>query len=208
MTLVEELEALLPPKESRFFGELLLQRNEAGQFIASHRDEAEMAGDLTPAETLAELREIAKFDSKDEYRPLKTAPGLKGGWKTMTPSADEFLKRLDCIYPGLFATWIAYHRERHDPTSLRSTLDRQTGMYRFAGSITDQMANQIMRETCSPGCLRKIAWPISDECAVSRIKPGKRSIPLICTEACTFAVSEARKLVKEAYEKANPPAES
>lgn len=207
MTLVEELEALFPPMESRFFGELLLRRDESGQFIASHRDDAEMLDDLSPAKSLAELREIAKFDAAGEYRPLKTAPGLKGGWKTTSPSASTFLKRLDCIYPGLFATWITYHKGTHDPTSLRDTLDRQTGMYRFAGSITDQMANRIMRETCSAGCLRKIAWPISNECAVSRLKQGTQSIPLICTEACTFAVSEARKLVKEAYEKANPPAE-
>ncbi|MDF1826072.1 MAG: DR2241 family protein [Verrucomicrobiales bacterium] len=208
MTLAEELEALLPPLESRFFGEILVRRDDNGQFVASHRDDAEMMDHLMPAETLAELREIAKFDAAGEYRPLKTAPGLKTGWITKTPSASEFLKKLDCLYPGAFATWISYLRGKHDPTSLRDTLERQTGMYRFAGSISDQMANQIMRETCSPGCLRKIAWPISSECAVSRINPGKKSIPLICTEACTFAVSEARKLVKEAYEKANSPAES
>jgi hypothetical protein len=78
-------------------------------------------------------------------------------------------------------------------------------MYRFSGTINDQMANRIMREVCSPGCVRKIAWPIDDQCAVSRIKPNKRFIPSVCTEACTFAVSRARELVKEAYDKANAP---
>jgi sirohydrochlorin cobaltochelatase len=208
MTLAEELEALLPANESRFFGELHLSRDGNGVFMACHRADLEMSETLTPVESLAGLREIAKFDANKEYRPLKTAPTLKGGWKTSTDSAAEFLKRLDCIYPGVFATWIAYHRGTHHPTPLRDTLDRQTGMYRFAGSITDQMANQIMRDTCSAGCLRKIAWPISNEAPVSRLKPGMKSIPVICTEACTFAVSEARKLVKEAYDKANPPAEN
>ncbi len=208
MTLAEELEDLLPANEARFFGELYLSRIEDGTFVASHRNDMEILESLSTVDSLPGLREIAKFDANNEYRPLKTAPGLKDGWKTAAASADEFLKRLDCIYPGLFATWIAYHRGTHDPTPLRDTLDRQTGMYRFAGSITDQMANEIMRDTCSPGCLRKIAWPISSESPVSRLKPGMKSIPVICTEACTFAVSEARKLVKEAYEKANPPAES
>ncbi|MDF1656468.1 MAG: DR2241 family protein [Verrucomicrobiales bacterium] len=206
MTLAEELEILLPANESRFFGELYLSRKEDGTFSAFHIKDMEMVDSLEATDSLSELREIAKFDAENMYRPLKTAPNLKGGWKTTAASASDFLRRLDCIYPGVFATWIAYHRRSHDPTPLRDTLDRQTGMYRFAGSITDQMANQIMRDTCSPGCLRKIAWPISSESPVSRLKPGMKSIPVICTEACTFAVSEARMLVKEAYEKANPPA--
>jgi len=155
-----------------------------------------------------ELREMAKWDTKGEYRPLKTAPNLISGWVTSCQDSSEFLKRLDAIYPGVFATWAAYEKGTHDPTPLRDTLDRQTGMYRFAGSITDQMANEIMRETCAKGCLRTIAWPISSECPTSRLKRPPQDIPVICTEACTFAVSEARRLVKEAYDKANPPSES
>lgn len=208
MTLAEELEALLPPRESRFFGQLYLSRSEDGVYLACHCDDRDKCDSLPAVDTPAGLREIAKFDASGEYRPLKTAPTLKGGWKTATNCAAEFLKRLDALYPGVFATWIAYHCGRHLPTPLRDTLDRQTGMYRFAGSITDQMANQIMRETCSKGCLRKIAWPISGDAPVSQLKPAKNSIPVICTEACTFAVSEARRLVKEAYDRANPPAET
>ena len=110
---------------------------------------------------------------------------------------------MDAIYPGVFATWIAYEKGELEPVSLRDTLDRQTGMYKFAGSITDQMANEIMRSTCGKGCIRLIAWPIDNSCPVSRLKAAKNTLPVICTEACTFAVSEARRLAKEAYEKAN-----
>lgn len=208
MTLVESLLELLPAGEDRRFGEIFVEHLPDASFRARHRDDRETLEGLEELDSVRALREMAKWDADGEYRPLKTAPTLKSGWITTCDDPIEFLKRLDAIYPAVFATWVAYERGDHHPTPLRDTLDRQTGMYRFAGSITDQMANQIMRETCARGCLRTIAWPIDNSCPVSRLKRPARDIPVICTEACTFAVSEARRLVKEAYDRANPPAES
>lgn len=205
MTLADSLLHLLPRGENRRFGEIFLEHLDDGTLRARHRDDRMAQEGLESLASASELREMAKWDTMGEYRPLKTAPTLKPGWITECSDASEFLKRLDAIYPGVFATWVAYEKEEHSPTPLRETLDRQTGMYRFAGSITDQMANEIMRETCAKGCLRKIAWPISDDCPTSMLKRPAMEIPVICTEACTFAVSEARRLVKEAYDKANPP---
>lgn len=205
MKLSDELDAWLSNGETVRFGELELQKTPAGKYTACHKMEMAEPNTLKPINSPAELREMAKWDKEGEYRPLKTAPTLAMGWKTEAEDSVHFLACLDAIYPGVFATWVAYEKGSHDATPLRNTLDRQTGMYRFAGSITDPMANQIMRELCSPGCLRKIAWPIDDNCPVSRLKRSKRSIPVICTEACTFAVTKARALVKEAYDKANAP---
>ena len=206
MTLVEALLSLLPAGESRRYGEVYLEHLPDGLLRARHREDRMTENGLEDLTTPRELREMAKFDPSGEYRPLKTAPTLKSGWVTSCTDPSEFLNRLDAIYPGVFATWVAYSQGTHSPTTLRATLDRQTGMYRFAGSITDQMANQIMRETCAKGCLRTIAWPVDDQCPVSQLKRAPKEIPVICTEACTFAVSEARRLAKEAYEKENAPA--
>lgn len=203
MTLAETLSTLLPPDAELRFGELYLTRDNRGTFFARHRNDRMTEEGLENIDTLPALRELAKFDSEGEYRPLKTAPTLRDGWITQCEAPSEFLARLDAIYPSLFATWVAYDAGALDPAPLRETLDRQTGMYKFAGSITDQMANEIMRSTCGKGCLRLIAWPIDDSCPVSRLKAPQNTLPLICTEACTFAVSEARRLAKEAYEKAN-----
>ena len=204
MTIAAELEKLLPPGTEARFGELHLVRCDSGRFSARHVDDTGIAK-LEKIETVPELREMAKYDSEGEYRPLKTAPTLRSGWVTECEDAKEFLARLDAIYPALFATWVAYSRNDLTPVPLRETLDRQTGMYRRAGAITDQMANQIMRGLCSKGCVRKIAWPIDARCAVGRLPKRAHRIPAICTEACTFAVSEARRLVKEAYDAANAP---
>jgi len=206
MTLAGELESHLPAGTTLVFGQLYLIRSDDGSFEARHLDDMGSQEALEPINSATDLRELAKFDASGEYRPLKTAPTLKGGWLTRCSDAAEFLKRLDAIYPAVFATWIAYARGEHDPTSLRRTLDRQTGMYRFAGTISDQLANRMMRELCHPGCIRTIAWPINDEHPVSRLKSQPRSIPVICTEACTFAVDAARTLAKEAFDKANAPA--
>jgi sirohydrochlorin cobaltochelatase len=206
MTLAGELESHLPAGTSLVFGQLCLNRCDDGTFEACHLDDMGNKDTLMSVDSVIDLREIAKFDACAEYRPLKTAPTLKGGWLTRCADAAEFLKRLDAIYPAVFATWIAYAKGEHDPTSLRRTLDRQTGMYRFAGTISDQMANRMMRELCHPGCIRTIAWPINDEHPVSRLKSQPRSIPVICTEACTFAINAARSLAKEAFDKANAPA--
>jgi sirohydrochlorin cobaltochelatase len=203
MTLAGELESHLPAGTSLVFGQLYLTRHDDGTYEACHLDDMGDKSMLESVDSVTDLRELAKFDAAGEYRPLKTAPTLKGGWVTRCGEASEFLKRLDAIYPAVFATWIAYAREEHHPTSLRRTLDRQTGMYRFAGTISDQMANRMMRELCHPGCIRKIAWPINDGHPVSRLKAQPRSIPVICTEACTFAINAARALAKEAFDKAN-----
>lgn len=208
MKLADRLEELLPVGEQRKFGELTLEKTAGGEFRACHASDRETLDGLEEIDSAAALRELAKFDASEEYRPLKTAPTLRSGWITRCDDAREFLKRLDAIYPGVFATWIAYDDGDHDPVPLRTTLDRQTGMYRFSGSITDQMANEIMRETCAKGCIRKIAWPIDDACPVSRIERPPKAVPVICTEACTFAVGEARRLAKEAYDRANAPADS
>jgi len=202
-SLASALDAVLPTGETKRFGELSLSRDPSGAFLAMHVEDATAGTSperLVPIDTAAALREWAKFDAAGEYRPLKTAPGLKTGWVSRSEDAAAFLKLLDAVYPGAFAGWVAYSRGEFDATPLRETLGRQTGMYRFAGTITDAMANRIMRETCSPGCLRTIAWPIDDSCAVGRIKAAKGTVPLICLEACTFAVNEARRLAKEAFE--------
>jgi len=204
MTLAGELESHLPAGTFLVFGQLYLTRCDDGIFEACHLDDMGNKDALEPIDSVIALRELAKFDASGEYRPLRTAPTLKGGWLTRCSDAAEFLKRLDAIYPAVFATWIAYANGEHHPTSIRSTLDRQTGMYRFAGTISDQMANRMMRELCHPGCIRTIAWPINDDHPVSRLKSQPRSIPVICTEACTFAINAARSLAKEAYDKADP----
>tara|TARA_R110002096_G_scaffold196404_15_gene379296 strand:+ start:4919 stop:5527 length:609 start_codon:yes stop_codon:yes gene_type:complete len=197
MTLAQELDQLIPQGESRKFGELVLSRSDAGTFTAMHRTDAMMNGSLESLDSIqsaSELRELSRHDTEGNYRPLKTAPTLIHGWQTSSDCAEEFLSRLDAIYPAVFATWVEYQKGTAPPVPLQETLSRQSGIYKNASGITDQNANQIMRDTCSLGCIRKIAWPINDHCTVSKLKALPREIPVVCVEACSLAISEAASL--------------
>jgi 4Fe-4S iron-sulfur cluster binding domain len=107
-------------------------------------------------------------------------------------------------------------------TSLRETLNRQTGMYRVSAKISDEQIDGLVGEFCRSdgGCLRTILWkrdasdkdPSSNlsrekfDPAVDQYLTAKRprsataateSIPLLCQEACNLLVAEARKIVKK-----------
>ncbi len=205
MSLADVLASHLPAGARLSFGELILSRRDDGLFEARHGADAEAGhGDLELLGSVRELRELAKYDGSGAYRPLKTAPTLKTGWRTETGSSAEFLARLDAIYPGGFATWAAYSDGRTAAVPLRQTLDRQTGMYRLAGTIDDEDAMRLQKELCAPGCLRRIVWPIDGQTAPVAVARSSGSIPLLCVEACTLAVSRARELAKEARAKSQP----
>lgn len=210
MSLADRLAELLPPGASLAFGELRLSCDAAGRYHARHREDADPdagAGEgLVLLDSPGELRDWAKYDAEGVYRPLRTAPGLKRGWRTETERSDEFLKRLDALYPGAFAAWCGYEAGTAAPVALRSTLDRQTGMYRFAGTIGDEDARRLVEDLCHGGCLRKVAWSVGAEDAPAAIEAAPEEIPLICLEACTFAVNKARELAKEAFERSQSAA--
>lgn len=192
--LADKLESILRKGDRLRMGEIVLSRPDAGCFRLCHHDDSDVSGDLALFPTPEKLREFAKTDAIGAYRPLKTAPTLRPGWVAEASSAEEMIEFVDAVYPGAFATWVAYHAGTLDPVALRTTLERQSGMHAKARNITDQQVNQIMRQLCAKNCLRTIAWPIDDRCPCSKLPllPGK--ITLTCTEACTFAVSMATEL--------------
>lgn len=201
MSLADELATQLPPGGRLDFGQLRLERRADGAFEARHRDDGTAPPDpLDEIDSAHDLRELAKFDAGGTYRPLKTAPTLKPGWRTETSCPREFLKRLDAIYPGAFAAWIAHRRGELPPVALRRTLDRQTGIYRFAGTISDGMARRILEDVCAKGCLRQVIWPLADGSPALPLKVLPGTVPLVCAEACTFVLNRARELAREAFE--------
>ena len=161
--------------------------------------------------------EIAKFDDAGNYRPLKTAPNLRHGWRLELVDLSEVARALDYFYPGRLAMFAAWKENRLTTTPLRETLDRQSGMYRIAAKISDEQIDDLVGNFCRSdgGCLRTILWKRDERGAVpsTKLPPekfdpdhdqterGARVIPLLCQEACNLLVNECRKVVK----KANPP---
>jgi len=202
------LESLLA-SEQTFIGQIEIRRADHNFFL-SHRDDAGRR-DLRDY-AAEEAIEIAKFDDAGDYRPLKTAPNLRHGWKILAPDVATVISVIDAIYPGRLAVWRAWKSGQLFPTPWRRTLARQSGIYRVAAKISDAQTDDLVGNFCRSdgGCLRTILWNRDDSgaSASTRLPPqkfdpehdqtghGRTAIPLLCQEACNLLVAAARKVVK------------
>ncbi|MGI8437178.1 MAG: DR2241 family protein [Chthoniobacterales bacterium] len=193
------------------FGQLLLQRADDGAFELRHRGDAGQHDLQTHREPEAAL-EIARFDDVGAFRPLKTAPNLRRGWRLVLPDETEVRRALELFYPGRLAVLQAHENGALDTTPLRETLARQTGMYKVAAEISDAQTDEVVANVCRSdgGCLRTILWPRdANGAAASGLLPATKfdpsfdqtgraedTRPLLCQEACNLLVAAARKFVR------------
>jgi sirohydrochlorin cobaltochelatase len=208
------------------FGEILVKKRKGAGFVLSHRDD-ESLDQLQEYQDAENAIEIAKYDDAGNYRPLKTAPNLRHGWRLELATVEALRRALDCFYPSRLAVFAAWKSGHLKTTALRETLDRQSGMYRVAAKISDPQINDLVADFCRSdrGCLRTILWkrdrngviastklpqqkfdPSCDQTAVcSRRLAGDArashseaaTVPLFCQEACNLLVVECRKVVKD-----------
>lgn len=150
-------------------------------------------------------REIANFDDAGKFRPLKTAPTLRHGWKLRVTDLCELRRALDYFYPAMLGVWFSHTRGELVPVPLRETLGRQTGMYRVTQKITDDQAQTLIGAFCRSdgGCLKHILWRISPELPICTLPTEKlhpqeagAALPLLCHEPCNLLVAQARAVVK------------
>jgi sirohydrochlorin cobaltochelatase len=207
-----------------YFGQILVTKREGGGFVLSHRDDASL-NQLQMHRDAENAIEIAKYDDAGNYRPLKTAPNLRHGWRLELATIEEVRRALDYFYPSRLTVYAAWKRGYLKTTALRETLDRQSGMYRVAAKISDPQINDLVADFCrsDSGCLRTILWkrdrdgviastklpkekfdPVYDQ-ATALNQPGSSppataaapaTVPLLCQEACNLLVAECRKVVK------------
>jgi len=203
-------------------GQVLIEKTVGDQFVLSHRDD-EQGDHLEIFRNPEAAAEIARYDDTGNYRALKTAPNLRHGWRLEIVDLGELGRALDYFYPGRLAMFAAWKQNRIMTTSLRDTLDRQSGMYRVAAKISDEQIDDLVCNFCrsNGGCLRTILWKRDTRGRVSSAKlpsekfepshdqaemlgkPGSSTpataqqvIPLLCQEACNLLVAECRKVVK------------
>ena len=196
----------------RCVGQVSISKNTGGGFVLAHREDASR-NDLLQYRRAEDAGEIARFDDAGNYRPLKTAPNLRHGWRLVLPDVGTLRIALDLFYPGRLAAFFAWEQGALTTTRLRETLVRQTGMYRASAKISDDEANALVGNFCRSdgGCLRTILWKrdVNDAVASTRLPSekfdprfdqtglGAPVIPLLCQEACNLLVAEARKTVRD-----------
>jgi sirohydrochlorin cobaltochelatase len=207
------------------FGQILVTKREGAGFVLLHRDDASL-DQLQTYQDAENAIEIAKYDDAGNYRPLKTAPNLRHGWRLELATVDELRRALDYFYPGRLAVFAAWKSGYLRTTALRETLDRQSGMYRAAAKISDSQINDVVADFCrsDSGCIRTILWkrdrngliastklpkekfdPVVDQAAACSRRPAgpapashseAATVPLLCQEPCNLLVAECRKVVK------------
>ena len=196
----------------RCIGQIWIAEKPGEGFVLIHRDD-ESRNDLTRYTSAADASEIARFDDAGNYRPLKTAPNLRHGWRLVVQDLAVLRIALDLLYPGRLAAFFAWKQGTLITTPLRETQERQTGMYRAAAKISDDEANALVGNFCRSdgGCLRTILWKRDENGAVGstqlpseKFDPhhdqtgrGAPVIPLLCQEACNLLVAEARQIVRD-----------
>jgi sirohydrochlorin cobaltochelatase len=194
-------------------GEINARRITDTLFIVRHREDAE-PGKIATLQIYtgpAAARDLARFDRKGQYRPLKGAPTLPTGWELRLDSIDSLRLAIDSFYPGALASWLAWDEGRANPVDLRTTLNRQTGMYRVTQKLSNAQADELAGRFCrsNGGCLRTILWTIEGKRPDGNLPETKfltqhdqlgkyePAIPFLCWEACNLFVAEARKSVKQ-----------
>jgi sirohydrochlorin cobaltochelatase len=177
-----------------------------GGFVLSHRDDIART-DVIAFSGAEAARDLAHFDECGKFRPLKTAPNLRRGWKLHLSDLGELRRALDYFYPAMLGVWFSQQRGRLVAVPLRDTLARQTGMYSVTKKITDAEAQTMIGSYCRTdgGCLKRILWPIAPGVPVASLSVEKfqavapaDTLPLLCHEACNLLVAQARQVVKKA----------
>ncbi len=201
-SITRALAAWLAAGETRI-GELMI----IGQYeLRHHLDADDDASTLTPHSNPGSARDIARYDAAGNYRPLKTAPNLRRGWRLTLATIEQLHEALDAFYPAVLASRLAFQQGRLAITPLRDTLNRQSGMYAITKRLTDSQASSLIASFCRtgggcPGCLKTILWPITPP--EDRQSPDwhptpspPSAFPLLCPEACNLLIAQAREFIK------------
>jgi len=193
------------PRTTFVLGQVCAAPNADGSWTVHHLDDELSDSSLTAYSKLEDAREIASHDEAGEFRALKTAPNLRRGWRLNLPDAAALRLALDFLYPAMLGFWKHWRSNTLRPVPLRETLGRQTGMYRFTNTISDEQAQEMITCECDPKtkCLRRITWKLDADKELN-LPPAKQpptaaeaaSIPLLCVEACTLVVSAAREIAR------------
>lgn len=200
-------------------GQLELQTDVYGYpYVICHEEDAELStepafGGLTQYFGPSAARDLCTYAEDGTYRFTKGQTNLKRGWVMILENEEELRQAIDQFYPACLGLFLAYRAGDLEIENLRDKLNRQTGMYRFARSISDAGAQQLIQQVCGPAhqCAKRILWKLDpqtplDDSEASRFNgipgniPEAQAIPLLCREACNHFVAECRKAAKAEFE--------
>lgn len=174
------------------FGPLSLTRLAVGIDLR-HFQDADTDTSALRSLGLGELRTITQADALGRFRPNKAAPNLVRGWHHVVPDARALDDALEALLPGGLADWHAAATGVAIVVPWQQYADRQTGMYRNVGSLTEPDGEAVAQAGCHPRCCtRRRLWTVGD-----RPPEGPELKSLVpCLEPCALVLELARRAQK------------
>jgi len=171
----------------------VLIRRQARGFELRHVADRARAETALRSVPVPGLREVAQCTTYGAFRPLKSAPNLPSGWRTLPATDAELGTALNHLYPGAVADWFAVQSGAPKVTHYREFTGRQTGMYRITNMLNDDQAGRMTRACCAAKfCLKQRLWTVPG--LVPDVAEGKSIIP--CLEPCAVLLEFARKAMR------------
>ena len=172
------------------FGQLLIREAGHGFSLCHHLDAGLAPLADIPRES---VREWVQFSEGGAFRPLKSAPNLRRGWKVELRDATELEQILNQIYPGSVADFFWAQQDPVPITDYRNFTARQTGMYRITAALEDGPAKLMVRACCHPRqCLKQRLWTVAN---LEGDSPQSKSL-IPCLEPCAILLEFARKTAR------------
>lgn len=179
--------------------QVLIQRRGTGYELRHVTDRETSLDSLKPL-PLSEVRAWTQFNAAGEFRPLKSAPDMRRGWRIIAANDTELETALTHLYPGAVADWFAMQAAHPPVTGYRDYTARQTGMYRITTLLTDGQVAEVIHAVCDKSrCLKRRLWTApgtpADELGAKSLIP--------CLEPCAVLMESARKALR-ASQQENP----
>jgi hypothetical protein len=173
------------------FAQVLIRPREGGGFELRHVEDAGRE-DLLLHEDPRAAREISKLTEAGEYRPLKSSPNLRRGWRIEVGDGMGLWIAMGYLYPAAVPHWFLEREERLRLTHFQENAARQSGIYRRIGRLSDEGVRNAARACCEDAvCLKRPLWDV-DENTPLEMERGRGEIP--CPEPCSVFVSFARRI--------------
>ena len=177
--------------DGRVFGQVRVRPTATGGFVLRHMDD-EQTGELEESEDPRAAWEIARLTESGEYRPLKSSPNLRRGWKLRVADERALATAMDYLYPAGVVHWYLFREGGLKLTSFRENAARQSGIYKRTQRLSDRGVLDAARACCEDAvCLKKALWDVDQETPLEMDR-GSGEIP--CPEPCSIFVSFARRV--------------
>ena len=172
--------------------QVLIRRGE-GRYELRHTADRLVEASKLPLLPPSEVRTICQFTREGRFRPLKSAPNLRAGWRLLAANDMELETALGQIYPGAVADWYAAQSTRPPITHYRDFAKRQSGMYRITNMMSDIQAAGVIQVCCHPQfCLKQRLWTVD---GLAPDSSAEKSL-ILCLEPCALLLEFARKAAR------------